>query len=209
MKIIPIAVGAYEVNCYVVDAGHGQALVVDPGEDAGTITVTLRQNHLAVAAYLITHGHMDHVSALAEVSRLFPAPILMHPADAVWAFTPLNASMPYYEAPESPGKIAREAADGQQYEDGGLAYEVIATPGHSPGGVCYYFPAQKALFTGDTLFSGSIGRTDLAGGDETRMMHSLRRLTRLPEDTMVYPGHGPATSIGREKRRNPFLKSRE
>jgi len=206
MKVIPVVVGSFQVNAYIVASDSGKALVVDPGDDAGIIGVTLRQNKLTVAAYLITHGHMDHVSGLAEMTRTFPAPVLMHPKDEAWAFSPANAILPHYESPERPAKIERHATDKMQCEDAGLKYEVIATPGHTPGGVCYYFPAAKTLFTGDTLFSGSVGRTDLEGSDEVLMERSLKRLTQLPDDTIVYPGHGPQTTIGREKKVNPFLK---
>lgn len=206
MQVIPIVVGAFQVNCYLAVSDGGQALVLDPGEDAGQIAVALRERKLSVAAYLITHGHMDHLGALAELMRQFPAPVAMHPADAAWAFSPANAMLPYYDVPERPARIDRDLADGQAYDDGGLHYEVITTPGHSPGCVCFHFPAGKTLFTGDTLFSGSVGRTDLAGSDERLMESSLRKLARLPDDTIVYPGHGPRTTIGREKRDNPFLR---
>jgi hydroxyacylglutathione hydrolase len=206
MQITPIVVGAFQVNCYIIATGTGQALVVDPGDDAGQIAVSLREQNLSVAAYLITHGHMDHVGGLGEITRLFPAPVAMHPADAAWAFTPANQALPYYETPGHPAAIERELADGQKYNDSGISYEVLATPGHTPGGVCFYFPAEKALFSGDTLFSGSIGRTDFPGSDETLMEQSLLRLTGLPDDTFVYPGHGPRTTIGREKKHNPFLR---
>jgi hydroxyacylglutathione hydrolase len=206
MKVVPIVVGAYQVNCYLVTAGEGQAIVIDPGDDAGLIAATLRQENLSVTAYLITHGHMDHVGALDEISRLFPAPIGIHPDDDAWAFSPSNQSLPYYDTPTRPQHIHRHLSDGQKYQDGGLSYEVLATPGHSPGGVCFYFPAAKTLFTGDTLFSGSIGRTDLQGSDDRLMEQSLRRLIQLPDETLVYAGHGPRTTIGREKRVNPFLR---
>lgn len=205
MNVIPVVVGAFQVNCYILVSSTGQALVIDPGDDTGSIAATLRENKCRVAAYLVTHGHMDHIGGLAEMTRLFPAPILMHPDDAAWAFSPENAALPYYETPEQPAVIDRSASDMQRHEDGGLTYEVIATPGHSPGGVCYYFDAEKTLFTGDTLFSGSIGRTDLKGSDERVMQRSLRRLMQLPDDTVVYPGHGPRTTLGREKKSNPFL----
>lgn len=205
MKVIPIVVGAFQVNCYVVTSESGKALVIDPGDDAGIISVTLRQNKLTPAAYLVTHGHMDHVGALAEMIRTFPAPILMHPEDEAWAFTPANAMLPYYDTPEHPGKMDRLASHKEIHEEAGMKFEVLATPGHSPGGVCYYFPAGKTIFTGDTLFSGSVGRTDLEGSNETRLQESLRLLIQLPDDTVVYPGHGPSTTIGREKRHNPFL----
>jgi hydroxyacylglutathione hydrolase len=207
MQVIPIVVGAFQVNCYLAVSDGGQALVIDPGEDAGQIAVALRERKLTVAAYLITHGHMDHIGGLAELTRQFPAPVAIHPADGTWAFSPANAMPPYYDAPERPANIDRHLADGQQYEDGGLRYEIITTPGHSPGCVCFHFPAEKTLFTGDTLFSGSVGRTDLEGSDETLMESSLRRLAQLPGDTLVYPGHGPRTTIGREKRDNPFLRA--
>ena len=205
MNVIPITVGTFQVNCYLAVAKNHQALIIDPGDDAGIIAVTLRQNKLTVAAYLITHGHMDHVSGLAEMVRLFPAPVAMHPKDEIWAFSPLNQSLPYYDSPERPKNIERILADGQVYTDAGLSYEVIATPGHSPGGVCFYFPAEKALFSGDTLFLGTVGRTDLEGSDEKLMTKSLSRLAQLPDDTVIYPGHGPQTTLGQEKRTNPFM----
>ena len=205
MKIHPVVVGAFQVNCYIIECGNGQALVVDPGDDVGTIAVTLREHKLTVAAYLLTHGHMDHVGGLEEMTELFPAPFAIHPADAAWAFSKANQALPYYETPGKPATAERKLADGMKLENGGLSCEVIATPGHTPGGVCFYFPAEKAIFTGDTLFNGSIGRTDFPGSDETLMEQSLRRLTKLPDDTFVYPGHGPRTTIGQEKKHNPFL----
>lgn len=206
MKVIPIGVGPFQVNCYLAVGPAQQALVVDPGDDAGIIAVTVRQNKLTVAAYLITHGHMDHVSGLAELTRSFPAPVSIHPLDESWAFSHLNQSLPYYDTPERPKKIERLLANGQIYSDAGLRYEIIATPGHSPGGVCFYFPDDKIIFTGDTLFLGTVGRTDLEGSDEKLMTQSLARLAKLPEDTVVYPGHGPQTTIGQEKRTNPFMQ---
>ncbi len=206
MKVIPISVGTFQVNCYLAVSATQQALVIDPGDDAGIIAVTLRQNKLTVAAYLITHGHMDHVSGLAEMTRSFPAPVAIHPLDEAWAFSHLNQALPYYDSPERPKKIERLLTDGQIFDDAGLHYEVLVTPGHSPGGVCFYFPSEKVIFTGDTLFMGTVGRTDLDGSDEKVMAKSLARLAKLPDDTVVYPGHGPQTTIGQEKRTNPFMQ---
>jgi glyoxylase-like metal-dependent hydrolase (beta-lactamase superfamily II) len=206
MKVIPISVGPFQVNCYLAVAPSNQALIIDPGEDAGLIGVTLRQNKLTVAAYLLTHGHMDHISGLAELVRSFPAPVAMHALDEAWAFSHRNQMPPYYDTPERPRKIERLLADGQAFSDAGFRYEIITTPGHSPGGVCFYFPDEKVIFTGDTLFLGTIGRTDLEGSDEKLMSNSLKRLAQLPDDTTVYPGHGPQTTIGQEKRNNAFLQ---
>lgn len=205
MAIDAILVGSFQVNCYLVTDEAGHAVVIDPGADAGRIGAYLRQRKLAVSAILCTHGHMDHCSALAAVAAEFPAPVGMHPDDAAWAFGAGNQVPPYYGIPERPPAIARPLADGLRFTDGGLEYEVIATPGHTPGGVCFHFPALKSIFTGDTLFAGSVGRTDLPGSDDAALHRSLEHLMTLPADTTVYPGHGDRTTIGREKRTNPFL----
>ena len=159
-----------------------------------------------MSAYLITHGHMDHVSALAPLCAALPAPVAMHPRDAAWAFTADNQMPPFYPVPAQPPAIERPLADGQTWVDGALRYEVLATPGHTPGGVCFYFPADKVVFTGDTLFANSVGRTDLPGSSERALTTSLRKLLQLPDDTVVYPGHGPHTTIGAERAANPFLQ---
>jgi len=181
--------------------------VVDPGDDGGSILEFLDAQKLNVAAYLITHGHVDHVSALAEVCERYPAPILMHPLDQAWAFEPVNQLLPYYSTPRRPARIDREAAEGQHWEDAGLRYHVIFTPGHSPGSVSFFFPEEKLLFPGDVLFAGSVGRTDLRGGNARELTKSLKRLAELPDDTRVYPGHGVSTTIGSEKRGNFFMRS--
>jgi glyoxylase-like metal-dependent hydrolase (beta-lactamase superfamily II) len=113
--------------------------------------------------------------------------------------------LPWYVVPERPRAIGRALVDGQEWQDGGLKYRVLETPGHTPGGVCLYFPDDAVVFTGDTLFAGSVGRTDLPGGDEQLLRQSLRTLTHLPAATRVYPGHGPVTTIGQEQATNPFL----
>lgn len=207
MKVHTLVVGAFSVNCYIVDAGNRKGMVIDPGDDAGRIAHTLRQHHIEVAAYGITHGHMDHVSALAELSRQFPAPVYIHARDARWAFLDVNAMPPYYKAPDRPGSALKELEDGQVITLDDIECRVLETPGHSPGCVCFHFPAAGMIFTGDTLFAGSVGRTDLAGGDEILLTRSLRRLVALPETTTVFPGHGPSSTIGQERSSNPFLRS--
>ncbi|HMO50600.1 MAG TPA: MBL fold metallo-hydrolase [Kiritimatiellia bacterium] len=208
VHIETLVVSLFDSNCFVIrHEDQDKALVVDPGDDAPQIIEYLRTNGLTVAAHLITHGHVDHVSALADLVAAFPAPVAMHPADARWAFTERAAFPPYYDAPRAPPRIERELAEGQEWTDIGLTYRIIETPGHSPGGVAFYFPAEKMLFGGDTLFRGAIGRSDLPGARPADLAASLKRLLTLPDDVTVYCGHGPETTIGAERRHNPFLQS--
>jgi hydroxyacylglutathione hydrolase len=206
MEIETIPVGPFEVNCYLAWGAARRAIVIDPGEDADRILDALSARKLEVAAYLLTHGHADHVSALAEVCRRHPAPVAMHPDDARWSFTRTGAIPGAYPPPGKPQAEIRPLADGQEGTDGGMRWQVIATPGHTPGGVSLYFPDEGVLFSGDTLFQGSVGRTDLPGGSARTLSESLARLARLPDATRVFPGHGPATTIGEEKKTNFFLR---
>jgi glyoxylase-like metal-dependent hydrolase (beta-lactamase superfamily II) len=206
MHIACVTVGPAQSNCYLLWNDERETLVIDPGGEAEQLLAAIQQRRLKVIAYPLTHGHVDHVTALAELHRAHPAPIGMHPADAAWAFSPRNALPPWYDAPEDPGPIDRAYDDGQTWTDAGFPYEVWFTPGHSPGGVSFYFPTQDALFPGDCLFQSSIGRTDIPGGHAPTLMQSLRRLLTLPDHTRVFPGHGPETTIGQERRHNPFLQ---
>lgn len=206
MRVLEIPVGPFESNCFFVSTAGG-CLVIDPGDDAERLISLLREEKLTPSLYLLTHGHMDHVFALADLVKAFPAPVGMHPVDAGWAFTDVNIMPPYYEtAPVAPASIARNLADGQVWEDIGLKYRIIETPGHSPGSVSFYFPEQNLCFCGDTLFSGSVGRTDLPGGDARVLKESLKRLAALPGNTVIFPGHGPKTSILQEKKTNFYLR---
>ena len=206
MNIENIVVGEFQVNCVVVWGESNQAVVIDPGYNADLILNFLETKNLDVAAYMLTHGHMDHISALAELCGAKPAAVGMHADDQVWAFTELNQMPPFYTTPKAPAEIERALEDGQCWNDGGLPYRVIATPGHTPGGVCFHFYDDNALVVGDTLFAGSVGRTDLPGGDSRVLKESLNRLCLLDDDLVVYPGHGPSTTIGREKRNNFFMR---
>jgi hydroxyacylglutathione hydrolase len=208
MNIECVVVGPFEVNSYLAfNPADEAALVVDPGADANLLLDALRRLRRRPAAYLLTHGHCDHVSALAELCRDFPAPVVMHPLDAQWAFTEANQLPPYYPVPGAPPEPPCAVADGDTRTDGPFRYRVIATPGHSPGGVSFYFPEEGVLFSGDTLFQGSVGRTDIPGGNPRALAQSLQRLEILPDATQVYPGHGPATTIGIEKRTNFFMRT--
>lgn len=207
MTVDTIPVGPYEVNCYVLRReGQRDAIVVDPGSDAEVIEDALARHKLTVCAYLITHGHVDHICALAPLHRKRPAPIFAHADDARWMFDERNQLHPYYPNPAKPDAPVQTVRDGEELELNGFKCRVIATPGHSPGGVCYHFADEKVLLSGDTLFEGSVGRTDLPGGSARTLTDSIRILARLPDATRVYPGHGPSTTIAAEKAQNFFMR---
>lgn len=208
VQVDTLVVSLFESNCHIVHrTGRTEALVVDPGDNAPDILDFLDRAGLAVSAYLLTHGHVDHVSALADLVDARPAPVAMHPKDAAWAFLPRAAMPPYYGPPRKPSSIDRALADGQTWTDAGMTYRIIELPGHSPGGVGFYFEEDGLLLSGDTLFRGAIGRYDLPGGRAPDLAASLRKLMPLPGSTRVYSGHGPATTIAEEVRGNPYLQS--
>lgn len=206
-EILPT--GAFEANCVLLwKRGQRHAWVVDPGADADAILAALARHNLTVAQVVLTHGHIDHLSALETLLARQPAPVLMHPSDAAWAFTAANSFPPYVRVPPRPASLAATLPDGLEVTVGGLTGRLLHTPGHSPGCVCLYFADDKLLVSGDTLFAGSVGRTDLPGGSARTLGQSLKRLAELPDDVIVIPGHGPTTTIGAEKRINPFMKTR-
>jgi hydroxyacylglutathione hydrolase len=206
MHIETIVVGEFQVNCGIVWRDASQAIVIDPGSDPDAILALVRRERLTVCAYMLTHGHVDHISALADLCDAMPAPIGMHASDLSWAFSEANGMLPFYPPPRRPAEIARHLIDGQVWQDGGIECRVIATPGHTPGSVCLFFPADNVLFSGDTLFAGSVGRTDLPGGDARRLSKSLGRIAELPDHVSIYPGHGPVTDLAKEKRTNFFMR---
>jgi glyoxylase-like metal-dependent hydrolase (beta-lactamase superfamily II) len=182
----------YGTNCYVVGSeATKDGMIVDPGAEARIILQTVKDSRLSIKLIAITHGHMDHTGALEEVRRATGAPLSIHTADADnLRIAPTDHLL----------------KGGENLTIGDLRFTVIHTPGHSPGGICLY--GHGTLFCGDTLFNLSIGRTDL-GGDYNQLMNSIfSKLMILPDDTVVYPGHGPETTIGAERRSNPFLRVR-
>lgn len=205
-NITKIVVGAFDTNCYVIWTKFPDALIIDPGADAGAISKIITHCRLTVRGYLITHGHVDHISGLEPLWTQAKAPIAMHESDLKWAFGESNQMPPYFAVPRCPAAFDRVLKGGEKFVNDGFNYQVIATPGHSPGGVCFYFPDDHMLFSGDTLFQGSVGRTDQPGGNMEQLNKSLKILAALPPETKVYPGHGPETTIGREIGSNPFLR---
>jgi len=201
MKMNTFPVGTYAVNCSLVRTTN-DVFVIDPGAEPETILQALNEQELVPTAILLTHGHFDHIGAVNALQRAFPKiPVYVGAKDIPVLTHPMNQCPPDYPSIQKPTNI-RAVDDGSGPAD----VEVISTPGHTPGGVCYLFKETKTLYSGDTLFAGSVGRTDFPGGDMATLMESLKKLKALPNDIRVVPGHGPATTIGNEKDGNPFLQ---
>lgn len=204
MRYEVLPVGLYEANCSVLWDEAGAAWVVDPGADSAAILEVVKAKGLTVVSVVLTHAHFDHISAVNEILAVCPVPVYLHAADVPFAFSPMNA-MPPYRATARPAGLVTDKGDGDVLACGTLRAKIIHTPGHTPGGCCFHFESEKLLVAGDTLFAGSVGRTDLPGGDWATLEASLKKLTALPDDTRVICGHGPMTTVGAEKRGNPYL----
>jgi hydroxyacylglutathione hydrolase len=202
-------VGVLECNCYVVgDATTRRAVVIDPGDDAEELARAIADKELTITSIVATHAHFDHVLAAARLRELTGAPFVLH-RDDLPLLDWLQESVRIWlgiEVPPPP-EVDQVAAEGDVLRAGDVELEVAHTPGHSPGSISLVAPA--VLFSGDTLFAGSVGRTDLPGGDETRLVHAIRaKLFRLDPGLRVLPGHGPETSLDEEMRSNPFVGER-
>lgn len=201
-----LVVGPLSVNCYIIgDDQMREAIIVDPGGNARDILDTLRREQLKPVAIVNTHAHFDHLIALAEVRQRTGAPFFIHVDEApILASASLGARM-FGFVMTQPKPAERLLRDGDQVYVGTLALRVLHTPGHTPGGICLL--GDGWVISGDTLFQAGIGRTDLPGGDYATLMASIRdKLLTLPDTTLVYPGHGDSTTIGEERRLNPFLR---
>ena len=206
MIIERLALGSLSTNCYLVgDELSREGMVIDPAAEAGTILERAKALKLDIKLIVLTHAHFDHVGALKELKEATKAEIAIHADDAKSLQSAHLSSLNWGVSFPPPPPPDRLLQDGDNLNLGSQRFLVLHTPGHTPGGICLL--GQGVVFTGDTLFSSSIGRTDFPGSSYDAIMDSLRRrLMVLPEDTIVYPGHGPETTIGQEKRRNPFLK---
>jgi hydroxyacylglutathione hydrolase len=205
-KILPV--GPLQCNCSIIgDEQTREAMVIDPGDQIEEILDTLRGERLILKQIVITHAHIDHVGGAMKLKAATGAPILMNQDD--YALLKMLDMQAAWVGMRPPGPVAVDEglSEGRVLKIGEIPSSVIHTPGHTEGSICLYFPEEKKLIAGDTLFAGSIGRTDLPGGSFDKIIRSLHtRLLALPDETQVIPGHGPETTIGEERETNPFLQ---
>lgn len=207
MIIKRVTVGNLDTNCYLVGCDETkEAVVIDPGADGGRIIEELKALTLNIRYIINTHGHADHTGANKVLKDATGSPVLIHAAEESLYKNPRQNLSDLLGTESSRPGPDRFLNEGEQLHVGSLTIEVIATPGHTPGGICLLVNGE-ALFSGDTLFSGAVGRTDLPGGSHEVLLHSIKgKLFSLHDDTKVYPGHMDETTIGREKEINPFLQ---
>ena len=205
MQIRRLVLGDLETNCYVVSDSSGKTLIIDPADDAEQLVKLLRRNQLSAVAIVLTHVHFDHMMAAQAVRDAYNVPLYVGRGDAD-AMTDSVRNLSGLFLSNKPITIAEFTCvnEGDNIKVGELSFDVMETPGHTPGCICLH--CKDVLFSGDTLFADSIGRLDFPGGDPLAMQTSLVRLMQLPAETKVLPGHGPETTIGREAAHNPYIR---
>jgi len=199
-----LTVGAFQENCYLLaDVAAGVSVLVDPGAEADRLAAMVEQSGTTLEGIWLTHAHLDHIGGIAALTRRWNVPVYLHPLDEpLYRMADRQAAL--YGLPwEQPPAADRTLGEGDRMRVGGLRFDVMHAPGHAPGHVVFH--GHGVAFAGDCLFAGSIGRTDLPLSNPRHLAASLDRIVGLPEDTIVYPGHGPATTIREELRSNPFL----
>jgi len=206
MKVMRFPLGALFANGYLVYDEDGNAFFVDPGGDPDDVIAVIEGNSLELKIILLTHGHVDHIAGVKALQDRYDCPVAVHEDDFGMLANPMkNLSQFAGESVKVDGRV-KPLSDGESINIGSILIRVIHTPGHTPGSVCYRasHEGEEVLFSGDTIFALSVGRTDLPGGDFAALESSLRKLDYLPDDLKVLPGHGPETTLGRERRENPF-----
>jgi glyoxylase-like metal-dependent hydrolase (beta-lactamase superfamily II) len=207
-EILPV--GPLQCNCSIIgDESTHEAMVIDPGDDVEDVLAIIQKHGLQVKQIVITHAHIDHVGGAMKLKAATGAPILLNENDN--ALLQMLDSQAAWVGMRSPGQVSidQSVKEADTLNVGSVSADVLHTPGHTEGSICLYFAPEKKLVAGDTLFAGSIGRTDLPGGSMKKIIASLHgKLLALPDETVVVPGHGPVTSIGEERQSNPFLVKR-
>ena len=208
MELKTVVVGPFEVNCYLYwDGASKDAVILDPGGDEDLIFEALDRAGVTPQAILLTHGHIDHIAAVGAVKEKLQIPLYVGQPDQTLLVNPSGFVSTFYSKPVHSPPADFLVTDEQLLTFGTIALRVLATPGHTPGGVCYLDEQRGALFCGDTLFYGSVGRTDLPGGSYDQLLESIRtKILTLPDEIVCLPGHGPETTVGAERNNNPFLK---
>jgi hydroxyacylglutathione hydrolase len=203
-----LTVGPFQENCYIIgDEDSGTGAVIDPGEEAARIAMAVEQTRLEIGSIIVTHAHIDHVGAVAALADEYACPVLMHAeAEPMLNQLPTQALMMGLRFGKVP-TVDRYIDDEEVLEVGDLRLRSLYTPGHAPGHLAFYLEDEGLVLSGDALFAGSVGRVDLPGGSMEVLMRSIEeRLLTLPDETIVYSGHGPRTTIGDERVSNPFLQ---
>lgn len=207
--IIGFPIGMVGSNTYLLyDEEQKDGAIIDPGGETKPLLQEIEKSEITVRYLLNTHGHFDHIAANAQLQSTFDVPLGIHPADRDLLLDGGGApwfGLAYVPSPRPNIDLTEDTV----LDLGRLRIEVLHTPGHTPGSVCLYVPAENALFTGDTLFANSVGRTDLPGGNAHQLTESLRKLLSLPRETTIYPGHGATTTLGRERQHNPWMQRLE
>jgi hydroxyacylglutathione hydrolase len=203
-----LTLGPFQENCYIIgDEDSAVGAVVDPGDEATHIALAVEQTDLEVGSIIVTHAHIDHVGAVAALVDEYTCPVLMHAeSEPMLKQLPTQAMMMGLKFGKVPA-VDRHIGEGEVLEVGELRLRSLYTPGHAPGHLAFYVEDQGLVLSGDALFAGSVGRVDLPGGSMEVLMRSIEeQLLTLPDETTVYPGHGPQTTIGNERTSNPFLQ---
>jgi hydroxyacylglutathione hydrolase len=207
LMVTTIVNGPFVENCFVASAPSKEAFLIDPGDEPDRIQQQIEELGLKVTAIVNTHGHIDHIGAVAALKASLGVPFYLHVGDHRWVENlPAQAAM-FGLPPRDVPEVDHELIDGQVMQLGELSCRILHTPGHSAGGCCLYFERERVVFVGDTLFQGSVGRTDLPGGNHPTLISSIReKLLGLGDEVVAYSGHGPPTTIGEEREMNPFLR---